>query len=251
MNPFRGHLALVVGHERAKAGAFGIYPISSPEYVYNTDLAELISRFGKSRGHEVSIFFRDGVGIQGAYQQVNEWEPDAVIELHFNAFNGEVRGTETLYADTDDQKGVLEKEFAEFVQKFICGVFGRSAKEDRGIKNRALSRGERGFMSVNQVFGFPSILIEPFFGDNKNDAKMAVERKQELAEAIIYAFEEWKKLIAFTRGYIESMEKRVARDTPDTPETPDTPDTPSTPGTKETTAIRGRGRRKKLVSQKK
>lgn len=232
MNPFRGHLAMVVGHERARPGAFGIYPISASEYEYNTDLAEMAAHFGKSRGHEVRIFFRDGIGIQGTYEQVNEWEPDAVVELHFNAFNTQVGGTETLYADADDQKGVFEKEFAEVTQRNICKVFARSAKEDRGTLNRALSRGERGYMNVSQVFGVPSILIEPFFGDNKNDAKMAVEQKQELAEALVYAFEKWKQFIAFKRGYIESMELPQTPSTPETPDTPGTPDTPQTPDTK-------------------
>jgi len=43
-------------------------------------------------------------------------------------------------------------------------------------------------------------LIEPFFGDNPAEAQMAVAKKQQLAEAIILAFEEWKVFSARERG---------------------------------------------------
>ena len=66
-------------------------------------------------------------------------------------------------------------------------------------------------------------MVEPFFGDNKEEARAAVEYKQELAEAIVKGFERWKSLIAYERGLVA---------TPDTPNTPDTPDTPDTPSTR-------------------
>lgn len=236
MNPFTGHLALVIGHTRKRSGATGTYPISASEYEFNQGVADLVARFGESRGHRVATFYRDIIGIEGAYQQAAEWEPDAVIELHFNAFNGQVKGTETLYSDTDDAKRVMEKEFAEIVQRELCRVFNRKGKEDRGIKNRPLSRGERGYWNVNQLFGMPSILIEPFFGDNKQDARMAVENKQEMAEALVLAFEEWKQMIAVERGFIEAADLAtpVTPATVDTPDTPTTPDSPSTAGTRRT-----------------
>jgi len=188
-------LALVVGHTRNSQGAMGVSPISASEYEFNRELALLVERFGKSRGHQVATFFRDGVGIEGAYQQVAEWEADAVVELHFNAFNGEARGTETLYCNDEDQQRVLEKEFAESVQQHLCQVFNRTDRTNRGIK--PLSRGDRGYNNVTQLFDIPSILIEPFFGDNPAEAQMAVAKKQ---QAIILAFEEWKILSAGERG---------------------------------------------------
>lgn len=193
-------LALVVGHTRTSPGAMGVSPISASEYEFNRELALLVEKSGNSRGHQVATFFRDGVGIEGAYEQVAEWKADAVVELHFNAFNGEARGTETLYCNDNDQMKVLEKEFAELVQQHICQVFNRTDRTNRGIKS--LSRSDRGYQNVTQLFDIPSILIEPFFGDNPTEAQMAVAKKQQLAEAIILAFEEWKVLFARERGLI-------------------------------------------------
>ena len=141
----------------------------------------------------------------------------------------------------------MEKEFARLVQRQMSGVFRRSGSEDRGIKDRPLSRGERGYYNVNQLFCMPSILIEPFFGDNKTDAKAAVEKKQELAEAIIFGFEDWKGQVAVERSLIPSYEiSRTAR-TPDTPHTPATRNARRTASTKRTATKKskrqsGRGR---------
>jgi N-acetylmuramoyl-L-alanine amidase len=202
MSIITGHLALVVGHDKIRQGAHGVAPISSSEYVYNSHLAKLIEEYGERRGHQVDIFFRDHIGIKGAYKSVADAEPDACIELHFNAFNGAVRGTETLFADIHDEKEVMEKEFAQCVQDEICKLFQRDAETNRGLINRSLSKGERGYMNVSQLFNIPSILIEPFFGDNPDDAQLAVSWKQPLAEAIVHAFEAWKTLVGKAKGYI-------------------------------------------------
>lgn len=193
MNPLASRIALIVGHTQKRQGAPGAYPIASSEYRYNTGLAELAAQFARSRAHEVEIFFRDGGGIAAAYDAVAEWEADCAIELHFNAFNGQVAGTETLYCDDQDHKRVHEFEFATLVQQHMCRVFERSGRGDRGLKKRPLSAGERGYFSVNQLFHIPSVLVEPFFGDNREEAKLAVERKQELAEGLVLAVEEWKQ----------------------------------------------------------
>lgn len=206
MNPFSGHLAIVVGHTRQNPGAKGVAPIDVCEYEYNCALAELIRDLGKTRDQVVEIFLRDGVGISGAYQAVAEAEPDAVIELHFNAFNGSVSGTETLYSDKNDDKHVMELEFAQAIHDFICVALGRGVSGDRGLKDRPLSRGERGYSNVNQLFNLPSILVEPFFGDNKVDAELAVRSREKIAEAIIDGFEYWKSLVALERRLISAAE---------------------------------------------
>lgn len=199
MNPFASRIALIVGHTQKQQGAQGIHPIASSEYVYNTGLAELAAHYGRSRAHQVEIFFRDSGGIEAAYAAVAEWEADCAIELHFNAFNGQVAGTETLYSDDQDHKRVFEFEFATLVQQHMCRVFKRTGRGDRGLKKRPMSAGERGYFSVNQLFHIPSVLIEPFFGDNREEAKLAEERKQDLAECLVLAVEEWKKQLLMER----------------------------------------------------
>lgn len=271
-----GRLALVVGHDKRAQGANGTHPLDVSEYKYNTRLAAIITTIGAERGHTIHTFFRDKVGIEGAYANVARWEPDAAVELHFNAFNGQVRGTETLFSDTNDHKGVMEREFAQLVQSELCRALDRPASLDRGIKDRPLSRGERGYHNVNQLSSIPSILIEPFFGDNPADATLAVERADRIATAVIIAFEQWKIAVAAARGYLSAAERDTmaaasrsgvaavvanavapvtfrqpmrANATPRTPRTPSTPSTlatPRAPRTRRTprTPLSGRGLRR-------
>ena len=187
-----GRLALVVGHMAISGGAQGKPPINASEYIYNTDLAKTIKQCGESRGHRVDIFFRDIGGIPWAYRQVKNQASDACIELHFNASNGTVQGTETWYLDLDKNSNIMEADFAKIVQKNICTLFERVGNTDRGVKVPA--REDRGYQNLSQLRDIPVILIEPFFGDNAADAVMAVEKKQALAETIIASFEEWLAL---------------------------------------------------------
>ena len=187
----KGRLALVIGHTKKQQGATGANPMSLSEYEYNSDLATLIKAFGEQHGCEVEIFRRDRVGIRGAYKQVSTWGPHATIELHFNAYNTRVTGTETLYSDSEDDQNVQEKQLAEIIQKNMCGVFHRQGRGDRGLKDRPRTKAERGWYNVNQATNYASILIEPFFGDNKRDATLAIRLKQELAESLICGFVMW------------------------------------------------------------
>ena len=194
-------LAIVVGHTRKAPGAVAAAPISAPEYEYNTGLADLIKDRAAVAKHHCKVFFRDGIGIKGAYDQVEQWfreNPDkdcAVVELHFNAFKPghSVQGTETLYCADKDGGEVNERLLAQMVQNHICKAMGRSPRQDRGIKNRPKSEGEAGWYNVNQVFKWPSVLIEPGFYDNPADAKIGHEKKEKIAEAVVRAFDEFTR----------------------------------------------------------
>jgi N-acetylmuramoyl-L-alanine amidase len=192
----QGHLAIVVGHTKNSGGAKGISPINASEYVYNTNLADMIKQYGEARGHMVDVFFRDVGGIVAAYKQAKESAADACVELHFNASNGTVQGTETWHLDQGKDKELLEAEFAQAMQRQICALFSRPAAvggTNRGVKVPA--KEDRGYANLSQIRDFPSILIEPFFGDNAADAQLAVDKKQDLANTIILVFEEWLKMV--------------------------------------------------------
>src|SRR6185312_3846201 len=89
--------AIVVGHEADAPGARGIAPLNCYEYEYNKGLAGLLSASLLDLSVMSEFFFRDHVGIVGAYKEVNEYNPDGVVELHFNASCGQASGTETLF----------------------------------------------------------------------------------------------------------------------------------------------------------
>ncbi len=175
-------LAIVVGHTKNSPGAEAVAPISQHEYEWNKDLALMMTQtalqdFGPGKVG-VEVFYRDGIGITGAYNQVKEWGADAAMELHFNAFTPTANGSETLYV-TDISKGL-----AQAVQAATVATLGL---KDRGVKTPQAASGGRGQRSLSQMGPRPSILTEPFFGSNEGDAAQAQECKRELAAAQVSA----------------------------------------------------------------
>ncbi|TIR32383.1 MAG: hypothetical protein E5X35_14640, partial [Mesorhizobium sp.] len=219
-------LAIVVGHTAVAQGARALsppFPADSPatrvsehnEYAWNTDLAMKIKALAETAGVRCEIFFRDGVGIRGAYEAVRSWGPEATIELHFNAADGRARGSLVLYGAEQSRP------WAETLQKAIVRTFDRQGRsEDRGIFIPGGSRGyDRGIESVTKVN--PSALIEPFFGDNASDAGLAVRKKAELARAILEAFGAFVRrdvnIPADGGGAEDGDPPPVAGDVPDVP----------------------------------
>lgn len=175
--------AIVVGHTRNSKGAAGGEPINEREYPWNKDLAEMILSECMDRNVESKIFYRDKIGISGAYKQVLEWGASCVVELHFNSSSPAGFGTETLY---DNGTNLGSKAWAQRLQDGMVGLYDRkkSDKSDRGVKER--DAGDRGYASVSAI-DIPSAIIEPFFGNHPVDAKLGQKHKRELAEIIAEA----------------------------------------------------------------
>ena len=86
---------------------------------------------------------------------------DLVFELHFNASHPDAHGSEALYYHTNEKT------------KLICEKFSSLMHEKMGYKNRGakpITKDNRGGGFVyNQIP--PAIILEPFFGSNKNDCQ--------------------------------------------------------------------------------
>ncbi|OQX15966.1 MAG: hypothetical protein BWK73_05405 [Thiothrix lacustris] len=176
-------LALVVGHSARSPGAKGCPPISRHEYHWNQFLAKIIKDIATAKGINCEIFYRDGIGILGAYQEVNDWKADACVELHFNAYNGQVVGSEVLYGSSN----IFSKKLAEDFQEMLVRVYSREGVANRGIKH-CKAGVDRGGENVNQLVNIPSCLIEPYFGDAQSDAKKAKKYINVLADSIIAVY---------------------------------------------------------------
>jgi N-acetylmuramoyl-L-alanine amidase len=177
-------LAIIIGHTDNNSGASMIAPYDYiQEYEYNTVLAGIISAIAGDRKIKCKVILRDGIGIAGAYAEALEYEADAIIELHFNAFSeGSVKGTETLYGNISGSY-----ELASAVHEQICEIMERTVgKGDRGT--RLKERKDRGGRNVNNGTEIPSILIEPFFGSNRTDCINGLINMKEIAEAILVGF---------------------------------------------------------------
>lgn len=182
-------LGIVVGHTDAQGGAVGL---NLPrEYDYHKAMAaDMVAfsqaEFGQLSGNEtleVRVFLRDGIGVSGAYAQVNEWVGGhaaraATVELHYNAATASAAGTETLSSGSASSMALSEQ-----VQEGLCTLLGRSGKS-RGIKIRNRTNKERGWLSL--VSGLPpAIITEPAFGSNAADAALLRDMQFKIGREIV------------------------------------------------------------------
>jgi len=164
----KAKIGLIVGHTKRSPGASFNNGAFSAEYDFNSEVAKQAKLYCKTKYGNVldtEIIFRDRIGIPGAYRKAEKIGCDVVIELHFNAFNKTVEGTETL---TTSHVG--DREFALEIQKMMCRIFKRKGLS-RGVKPIAKSA-----RAGENVYAFPkgyNCLVEPFFGDNEKEAIFA------------------------------------------------------------------------------
>ncbi len=180
-------LGVIVGHTKAHEGARMSEPFGLYEYSYNSLVAKAMKDCAP-HNVEVEIILRDGKGITKSYDEARAKLCDCVIELHFNAANGQARGTETLC--TPDMS---DSEFAHIIHKGVAKLFERIGKLDRGVKT--ISKSARGGINVHSFPGGVNCLVEPFFGDNAEDAKMGMDNRVRYARCLVDAVVLWGKKV--------------------------------------------------------
>lgn len=175
-------LAIVVGHTRLSPGAHCPL-LNEYEYGFNKRLALMMQGYADERPEDVvmRVFFRDGVGVAGAYAQAADWGCHASLELHFNSSaNPVANGTETLFAPHSSRGRAL----AESVQQHMVAALGL---RDRGAHEPWQGRG----MASLTALSVPAIITEAFFGSNNDDALKASRLQRALGEAIVQGAVEW------------------------------------------------------------
>jgi len=186
VTPKNKYLALLIGHDSKSGGAVGHFPISENngamnEYNFHYNvIAPLVLNQKLDPTLDVKLFTRNFGGVAKAYDEINYWakgkEKVCAIELHFNAFNGKVSGTEVLY-DLDPKDCV---HLADQLQEYLCQAFKRPSLS-RGVK---LVQEGRGAYNL-KLCKIPGVITEAFFGDNPDDAKLAWDLRHAYAEAIV------------------------------------------------------------------
>ena len=155
-------IAIIVGHSESDCGAEGACGIN--EFDYNKYVAEKLKSLVKK--NHVDVLYRGSLGIVGVAMKAVSLNPDAIIELHCNAFDGSAYGCEVLVLES--KKGTEAEGLALNFAMEINKRFGHKIRRDRGIK--WITSGDRGNASLNSTSSIEkSILVEPFFIDNKND----------------------------------------------------------------------------------
>ena len=152
-------VALVVGHNARNKGAYVKGSLNEFEYDFNNEVAEEMIR---QKWPELTLkrFNRAYTGsysseISKVYRSVNSWNPDFILELHFNGYNG-ITGYSFMlhYAGSK-----VSKQCAKAINDEAIKATGFA---DKGAK--ALNSGDRGYLSVKSASA-PAVLTEPFFGD--------------------------------------------------------------------------------------
>lgn len=166
-------VALVVGHNSKSQGSSGAL---GSEFNFFKGVADrLKERF------EVDVYERVDKGsyskeMQEVVDKLNSKPYDLVVELHYNGFDGTARGCESLYWHSST-KG---KDYSE---KFCNVVKNHDIPFRRLIPIKAAN--ERGGYGIAKC-KHPYILVEPFFGDNKED--VAIIKNEENMSKIIGIF---------------------------------------------------------------
>jgi len=160
--------ALVIGHKKLSPGASN-RSSGLTEFVFNDKLAIDIEE--KISGVEVQrVYRRTYNSLPG---DINELNPDFIVSLHCNAFDGSASGTEVLYYHRST-KG-----------KLIAGILNEQIFKALGLKNRGLkpktAEDRGGYLLRNTVA--PCVIAEPLFIDNNDDLKTTTDNRDILVKA--------------------------------------------------------------------
>lgn len=117
----------------------------------------LLAGYLQTAGIEVKALQSDDLGKVCAMS--NNWDADVFVSLHCNAFNGNAKGTETLY------KSANGRVLADCIQKQIINSV---ETVDRGIKQRDRLWVLNGTNAV-------AVLVEMAFIDNMDDLKFLLK----------------------------------------------------------------------------
>jgi len=166
--------AFVIGHHEKSKGALSKHFNLREWDFYN----EVVSHMG-----DVSVFYHDEnisgytTRVKNTASKINKFPFDLVIELHFNsAVDERANGCETLYYFAS-KKG---KQYAELFSSVVTSETG--IKTRNGGLKPLTNKNDRGFASVYYTTA-PTILIEPFFGNNTEDCKK-IQSTKNLARII-------------------------------------------------------------------
>jgi N-acetylmuramoyl-L-alanine amidase len=172
--------ALVIGHKKLSSGAINAKANLS-EFDFNEDLALRIER--KVMRAKVQRIYRRT--YKELPDDINVLDPDFVLSLHCNAFDGKVSGTEVLhYRRSEKGKKMAETLLGHLIEYLKL--------PNRGIKPRTSE--DRGGYLLRYTKA-PSVIAEPFFIDNDSDLARAQEGIDGLTAAYANTIDEISQIV--------------------------------------------------------
>ena len=172
--------ALVIGHKKRSPGAINANSNLS-EFDFNEILALRIEK--KVQNVEIQRVYRRT--YKELPDDINALNPDFIISLHCNAFNGRASGTEVLYY----HKSEKSKKMAEILLRHLVEHL---KLPNRGIRPKTAE--DRGGYLLRYTKA-PCVIAEPFFIDNDEDLARAQEDIDGLATAYANAIDEISNVV--------------------------------------------------------
>ncbi|MGD9035372.1 MAG: N-acetylmuramoyl-L-alanine amidase [Syntrophobacterales bacterium] len=166
--------ALVIGHKKSSFGASN-EETGLNEFDFNDDLAIRIEK--KVQTTRIQRIYRRT--YRALPDDINALDPDFVLSLHCNAYNGRASGTEVLYY----HRSKLGESIANILQRHLVTFLGL---RDRGIQPKTSE--ERGGYLLRYTKA-PCVIAEPFFIDNDEDLAKARDDLEGLAGAYASAID--------------------------------------------------------------
>lgn len=157
------NVALVIGHNNVGKGSYSPFIKMSENEFFRYVAADVLEN-----GYDVDIYTRRKGGTYGAEMReelamINAGTYDLAIELHFNGSdNPQANGTEVLCYHKSEKGKRYAKIFNEAVNKLMGIKIRNGGIVEVKSEN---DRGGYGIMNSKPVW----ILVEPFFGSNKED----------------------------------------------------------------------------------
>lgn len=167
-------VAIVVGHRSKAKGAYSLF-LKLHEYDFNFSVADRLADIADIYERPNTPFVSEATRIKKLTAEINKQKYDLVIELHFNAAaDSRAHGCTALHYVTNEKTKKICKRY----------IFEMTSV---GLRNRnpipISSKFERGGVFITNCKA-DAILLEPFFGSNKNDCDLILSCFDEHVEVI-------------------------------------------------------------------
>lgn len=179
-------LAIVVGHSQERQGAVAVDKVQ--EWTWQRVLAhQVMAEVSGSR-----VFYRPAGPYTRAMKklvaEVNGWEPDLVVSLHFNAF-AEPPGIDPVHG-TMALHWPGSRAGRRWAGILSAAVADAQRTRDKGPREQAKSWGGA-TLWILQATKAPAVILETHYGDTASDHRKATEARDcgRTARAIAKAIE--------------------------------------------------------------
>ena len=185
-----GRIIISAGHHRRDPGAIYFGTTEAREMILTRDL---MVRDLKARG-VAFLSVPDHLTLRQTIDWINRnaLPGDVALEIHGNAFNGSVRGTEIFYVYGNSQRRKDGELLINSLRSEVSGLPNRGSKPD------SRSQHSSGLGFCRQV-AIPSLLMELCFIDNRQDLDLLQKQRDKFARGLA------KGLIAWSGQRVKSQ----------------------------------------------